>query len=87
MNQTEKKALEALAKTMFPLQTVQSLSERWGVTPEAVNTWRKRHTNFPKEIHGIVAQTKGSRRLFPLYEVRRYEQERGLNVKEGKDND
>jgi hypothetical protein len=67
---------EHLGEEVFPLQTVQSLTDRWKVSKHAVENWRARHADFPKPIEGFI---EGSRaRFYPLYEVIRYEQARGL---------
>jgi hypothetical protein len=79
---TNKKITQAMAtleeSRIFPLQTIQSMSKRWGVTNQVLNNWRLRHSDFPKEIVGLVEKTPGLPRLFPLYEVEAYERVRGL---------
>lgn len=63
---------------IFPLQTQQSMAERWGVTRQNIAAWSKRHEDFPKELEGIIADTKGAPKVYPLYEVEQYENIRGL---------
>lgn len=62
---------------IFPLFTRQDLAARWGVSVQVVNNWSRRRTDFPKEIKGAAL---GSRPVcfYPLYEVERYERQRGV---------
>lgn len=57
-------------KDIFPLHTVKSLSERWGVRQNVVVNWRSRLDDFPKPIEGLVVS---SRQHYPLHEVERFE--------------
>ena len=61
---------------VFPLQTNQSLAERWGVTKQNIYAWSRRHDDFPKPIEGVIDR---STKVYPMYEVERYEKLRGLN--------
>jgi hypothetical protein len=63
---------------VFPLQTIQSMAERWGVSRQNVVAWSKRHEDFPKELTGIIEQTAKTPKVYALYEVERYETIRGL---------
>jgi hypothetical protein len=63
---------------IFPLQTLQSMAERWGVSRQNVAAWAKRHDDFPKELAGIIEQTSKTPKVYPLYAVEQYEQMRGL---------
>jgi hypothetical protein len=65
-----------IMKDIFPLQTIQSMAERWGLHRHNVENWRHRHADFPKPIEGLV--DGGRVHFYPLYEVLRYEQARGL---------
>ena len=65
-------------KKVFPLQTIQSMAERWGVHRNAVSNWMNRHSNFPQPLEGIIEKTGKTPKVFPLYEIERYEKERGL---------
>lgn len=67
---------ELLGEDIFPLQTIQSMADRWGVTKQRVNNWRDRHDNFPKPIEGLLAVKTPF--VYPLYEVKRYEKEQRL---------
>lgn len=63
------------ANGILPLFTQQALAERWGVKRAAVQNRRARHADFPKPVNGFV---EGNRPVYPMNEVRRYEQARGL---------
>lgn len=62
---------------IFPLQTPASLAARWGVGRSRVQKWKERHKDFPQPIKGYV---DGSSSYYPMFAVRDYEQERGLDV-------
>lgn len=68
---------EGLRYKVFPLQTIQSLSERWNVSRQLVYTWSQSHLDFPKPIEGIITATAKTPTVYPLYEVERYENLRG----------
>lgn len=76
MDRKNKIIAEGLKEKLFPLHTVQSLANRWGVRPNVVSNWAARHSNFPRAIIGVVHPTKGRGLYYPLYEVERYERER-----------
>lgn len=59
----------------FPLFTKQALAARWGVDRQTVQNWSARHNDFCKPVEGLVV---GAGSYYPLYEVERYEQLRGL---------
>ena len=61
----------------YPLYSKTELAKRWGVSRQVVNNWAARHTDFCKPIHGVV---EGSTMYYPYFEVKRYEQTRGLNA-------
>lgn len=63
---------------IFPLQTIQSMSERWGKSRQNVAMWAQRDPNFPKQLDGIIEKTSKTPRVYPLHEVERFEQEKGL---------
>lgn len=63
---------------VFPLQTIQSMAERWGVSRQNVYAWSKRHDDFPKELEGIIEKTDMTPKVYALKDVERYERNRGL---------
>jgi hypothetical protein len=76
-----------VASGLFPLYTKKDLAERWGESIQVVNNWSNRHKDFPKALSGILAKEPEGKRmgggagvggLYPLYEVERYEQARGM---------
>ena len=77
---------KVLGEELFPLQTVQSMAERWGMKKQAVNWRRVNHLDFPQPMDGVIAKTKGSAQVFPMYAVKEYERKHGL-MKEGVDDE
>jgi hypothetical protein len=75
---SEIEALVMSDLTVFPLQTIQSMAERWGVSKQAVNNWSVRHNDFPKPLEGVIEQTAKTPKVYPLYAVIRYENLKGL---------
>lgn len=77
-----KRGMEALNEkaggNVFPLQTIQSMAERWGKSRQSVAMAAQRDPRFPRQLDGIIEQTAKTPRVYPLYEVERYEQEKGL---------
>lgn len=69
---------ELMGGDIFPLQTIQSMAERWGVSKQTVNNWAARHGNFPKAVEGLIAPTAKTPTVYPLHAVKQYEKERGL---------
>lgn len=67
----------------LPLQTIQSMAERWGVQAQVVNNWRARHDDFPHPIEGIIEKTARTPLVFSNEDVRRYERNRKLPIKDG----
>jgi hypothetical protein len=63
---------------IFPLHTLQSMAERWGLSRQAVYFRSTEHKDFPQPIEGIIEKTARTPNVYPLYEVRRYENARGL---------
>lgn len=63
---------------IFPLQTIQSLAIRWGVSNQVVTNWLNRHSDFPKPLEGIIEQTPGAPKVFALSDVGIYEKVRGI---------
>lgn len=78
MDQTIINPIGTNGKRIFPLFTIQSLSERWGVHRNIVTNWAKRHSNFCEPIAGVVTETKRTPKYYPYYEVIRYEKEKDL---------
>lgn len=70
-------------KQVLPLMTTTSMAERWGKTDDFVYNRFRRDDSFPEPLDGVVIGLKNKQRLFPFYDVVRYEQEKGLS-KEGK---
>lgn len=64
---------------IFPLQTLQSLAERWNVQKQLVYKWSKTHLDFPKPIKGLIASTEKTPvpTVFALNDIERYEKLRG----------
>lgn len=65
-------------QSIFPLQTIQSMAERWGKTRQQVYAWSIRDDNFPVPIDGIIEKTAQTPSVYPLYEIERYEKMKGL---------
>jgi hypothetical protein len=65
-------------RRIFPLHTLQSMANRWGVDKQDVQNWKKRDKEFPWPMVGIVAETKRTSALYPLFAVEKYEQLRDL---------
>lgn len=63
---------------LFPLQTIQSMAERWGVTRQMVNNWSERHDDFPTPLKGLITETAKTPNVYPLNEVEEYEKARGI---------
>lgn len=82
MNRITKRGNERLNELMgyniFPLQTIQSMAERWGVTRQTVNNWIARHDDFPEPIEGLITKTAKTPNVYPLHEVERYEKVKEL---------
>lgn len=57
----------------YPLQTIQSLADRWGVTRQLVNFWRTTHADFPTPQEGMITPTAKTPLLFSIKEVEQYE--------------
>jgi hypothetical protein len=76
------KGIEALneraGSVIFPLQTIQSMAERWGLTKQAVAMRAQRDPIFPRPLDGMIAETKGAPKVFALCDVKKYEKEKGL---------
>ena len=66
------------AVDIFPLQTIQSMAERWGVSRQAVNNWATRHDDFPKPLEGVIVATARTPLVFSNADMLKYEQKRGL---------
>lgn len=64
---------------LFPFYTAAALAERWGVVPQYVTKRRNWHEDFPQPVEGII---KGGGPYYPLHEILRYEQTRGIKVNE-----
>lgn len=62
----------------FPLQTIQSMAERWRVSRQNVAAWAQRHNDFPKELDGIIEKTGKTPKVYALCDVLKYENVRGL---------
>lgn len=77
-NYLNEKLNEKLNQKMFPLQTVQSLADRWRVNRNVVVNWSQRHNDFPKPINGIIAETKKNKKVYALCDIEKYEKLRGL---------
>ena len=75
VNESTKALNERLGQDIFPLQTIQSLADRWKVNRHNVENWRNRHMDFPQPIEGFI---EGKGPFYPLYEVIQYEQARGI---------
>jgi hypothetical protein len=65
-------------KKVFPFQTVNSLADRWNVGRGVVFNWSMRHKNFPEAVQGFIEGKSHNQRIFPMYEIERYEKEKGL---------
>lgn len=85
MDMMESKPLfdELVKRRIFPLHTMQSMADRWGITKQNVNNRRRDDKQFPKPVVGLVVETKRAATLFPLFEIERYEKVRGLKPREG----
>jgi hypothetical protein len=68
---------EVAGGRVFPLQTTQSMAERWGVSKHIVNHWAMER-DFPTPVHGVVEKTSMTSRLYSLVDVERYEKLKGL---------
>lgn len=69
---------QGIAAGVFPFYTTQALAERWGLKDRRlVNNWSKRHEDFPKPVQGLI---KGGGPYYPLYEIVRYEEKRGMQA-------
>lgn len=66
-------------KQVLPLMTTSSMAERWGKTDDFVYNRFRRDDSFPSPLDGVVIGLKSKQRLFPFYDVIRYEREKGLN--------
>jgi hypothetical protein len=78
MKMDAEKINSLLGKKVFPLQTIQSMAERWGVKRQTVANWAARYNDFPKPLKGLIVETAKTPTVYPLYEVERYEKARGL---------
>lgn len=65
-------------QAIFPLQTIQSMAERWGVARQTVNNWMLRHPDFPKPAVGFLVATARTPLVFANVDMLRYERNRGL---------
>lgn len=71
---------DGYATGVFPLQTNQSLADRWGLSRQTVHSYSTKHPDFPKPIEGIIAETAKPVKVYAFNDVRRYEKARGLKV-------
>lgn len=62
----------------FPLQTFQSMADRWGLTRQNVWMKFKQDAEFPREVSGIITRTARTPKVFSMHDVLRYEKLRGL---------
>lgn len=65
-------------KNIFPLQTIQSMAERWGVSRQTVVNWSNRNDDFPRELDGLIEQTAKTPKVYALCDVLKYEQQRRI---------
>lgn len=63
---------------IFPLQTVQSMADRWKMSRQSVAMRVQRDPHFPRPVDGLIARTSRTPRVFSFDEVKAYEEEKGL---------
>lgn len=68
-------------KQVLPLMTTRSMAARWGKPTDFVYNRFRRDNSFPVPLEGIVLGLTHEQKVFPFYEVERYEKENGLNKK------
>lgn len=69
---------EAMGEKIFPMQTIQSMAERWGVHRNVVTNWAMRDAHFPQALSGVITPTSRTPRVYALNDVERYEKLKGL---------
>lgn len=72
-----------LDEKFFPLQTIQSMAERWGRRKQFVYRKYRTDLEFPKPVEGIITETAMTPKLFAMHDVERYEKLRGYKHEEG----
>lgn len=71
-----------LDEKFFPLQTIQSMAERWGRRKQFVYRKYRTDLEFPKPVEGIITETAMTPKLFAMHDVERYEKLRGYYKRE-----
>ena len=65
-------------KKIIPFMTIKAMGERWGMDRHKTYNLSRRDEDFPKPIQGVLKGLSHSEKVYPFYEVERYEKEKGL---------
>lgn len=68
----------AEGKKVFPLLTVQTLANRWGIERAAAFQRIQRDSDFPTPVQGVIEGLSHNKRVWPMFKIEEYEQRKEL---------